>query len=231
MRRKLAVTAAGLAVAVLAFGGYLWHRSRPVRMAPALTSSLEGPLPSGQELDPIAILHARGFSKILNEDMVRRQAGRLRMSMHRFDGVWPRRAIEGVYAVDTPVPLQPDAWGVAPYYLVKENGRYFALTERNFASVFGPVQGREEAITYLKTYSGLFIDRFAKLVTTSDMDPKPPEETQVDDIRGGFKVRLIYYTMVHQHCFFAIDGVLWQDGVLELETREIIEDLGPGIVF
>ena len=205
-------------------------------------AGLEAALPEGKETDPFAILRAEGYTVIPNHDMVESLRGTLEAKPFSFEGLAPKRGIEGVFKVAPEEPFwPPDAGCTGPYFLVREEGRYHVLTERNFARVFAPVESSEEALAYARAYADLFLTAaFGILVTREDevsrrnnrrYPAEPPEVTTVQDQSGKYRVRLVYYTEYGRQCFFALDLEVRRNGRVEQRAHEILQEFGPGFMF
>jgi hypothetical protein len=207
---------------------------------PRASRKLEAILPVGRERDPFAIHHAQGITSIPNRSMVERLKGQVKLTPHDFEGITPKRAIEGVFMVAAKNFWPPDAAGTGPFFLVKEKDRYFVLTERNFADVYGPIDTEDEVLPYTRVFGALFLTAFGNLVITKEGHREgnatyypagSPEVTTVRKKYGGFAIRLVYYTGIHRACFYAVDVFLKSDGTLKKLGQKVLKDIGPGIVF
>ena len=81
-----------------------------------------------------------------------------------------------------------------------------------------------------------FGDRFGTIVTEafkarSNGDEQPPEVTKVQEVKGGFKVRLVIYHGVHRRVLYAETVKLRRNGSVKMGATTLLKDLGRGIVF
>lgn len=201
---------------------------------------LDAALPAGLETDPFAIHHAQGITDVPNRSMVERLREQLKLTQHSFENLTPKRTVEGVFRLAAENFWPPDAAGTGPFFLIKEGGGYFVLTERNFARVYGPVETESEVLPYVDAYGTLFLTAFGSLVMKKEEQREgntiyypsgSPEVTRVQSRNGGYQVRLVYYTGIHQECFYAIDVEVQRDGTVRKLGQMILKELGPGIVF
>ncbi len=207
--------------------------------AQPLGHEFEAALPPGKETDPFAIHHAAGIERIPNRSMVERLKGQLKIAPHSFEGIVQKRKVEGVFKVAHEKGWPPaDAAGTGPFFLVKEAGRFFVLTERNLARVYGPIEKEEEVLPYIRVFSKLFFTRFGTLVMKKEGEREgdrihyaagSPEVTTVRKQPGGFDVRLVYYKILHQECFHAIHVFVHIDGTVKELGRKVLKVLGPGV--
>jgi hypothetical protein len=161
------------------------------------------------------------------------------MSAYSVEGISPKRKIEGVFCVATKF-FPPDAVP-GPFFLIKEQGKYFVLTGRNFARVYGPIEKEEEVLPYARAYGEIFFSHFATLVTQKEEDRQgnrisypagAPEVTSVTTSDStGFNIRLVYYTGYHERCFYAIDVFVNREGIVKTFDKKLLKDLGGGLFF
>jgi hypothetical protein len=207
---------------------------------------LEAIIPRGEETNPVAILHAEGIINIPNMDFIQ-SVGNISVTSfafsEHFKTVVSKRRSATLFLAKGAFHdrLPPDLLGVGPFLLVKESGRFFVLTERNFAAVFGPLDKEDRVIPYLELYAAQFMQPFGNLVlkkeghTQGNTRYYPEGSPEISRIlasnRDGYEVRLVYYDMIGRKCFAALDVFVGHDGVAKKLRREILKDLGPGIVF
>jgi len=202
----------------------------------------EARIPPGAETDPVALNIAYGVKDIPNRDAVETLKGAYHLQPHRFDKLAPKTATDGLYQADIKEEsghwMPPDMGGIGPFYLVKVGTNYHALTERNFATLFGPVEKKSEVLPYLEVYQALFFNRFAGIVTTDteeqagEKKPKPPKLTEVVELKDGFRVTLVTYTIVHIEAYFEKTLHLGRDGIVNVERPgRILKEIGEGILF
>ena len=176
--------------------------------APTLSTNLEAAVHLGAVINPFAIYRAQGITNIPKESLGRVH-GKWKLSAYSVEGISPKRKIEGVFRVAAD-SFPPDAIP-GPFFLIKEQGKYFVLTGRNFARVYGPIEKDEEVLSYARAYGEIFFSRFATLVTQKEGDRQgnrinypagAPEVTSVTTSDStGFNIRLVYYTFLHRECF------------------------------
>ena len=212
----------------------------PLPAEPLLSNVLDARLAYGMETRHVAKAVARYHDSPF--------ANWFRLEEYVFEGVTPKRNIEGIFraALDHEAMLEtqgyrppPDMLGTGPYIVIKAAGQFHALTAQNFARVFGPIENEKDVIPYLRAYGAEFLT-VGQLVTDkrgpagqawgSD-DEEAPELTTVRVAPNGYKVRLVYYTFMYQEQYFAIDVFLCPNGTVMETGGEVLKDLGGGIVF
>ncbi len=202
----------------------------------------EAKIPPGSEADPVALNIAFGVKDIPNRDMVESLKGAYEIQPHTFAGLVPKATNDGVFRArvkkgsDRWVP--PDMGGTGPFYLVKAGTNYYALTERNFAKLFGPIERNSEVLPYLETHEALFGNPFAHIVTEDTEKQervgkrKAPKLTEFKELRDGFRVTLVSFTMVHIEAYFEKTVHLGRDGLVKVEKPlRLLKKVGEGIVF
>jgi hypothetical protein len=203
-----------------------------------LSPNLEAAVHVGAVINPFAIYRAQGITNIPKESLGRVH-GKWKLSAYSVEGISPKRKIEGVFCVATKF-FPPDAVP-GPFFLIKEQGKYFVLTGRNFARVYGPIEKEEEVLPYARAYGEIFFSRFATLVTQKEGDRQgnrinypagAPEVTAVTASDStGFNIRLVYYTWYHERCFYAIDVFVNREGIVKTFDKKLLKDLGGGLFF
>ena len=206
--------------------------------APTLSPNLEAAVHLGAVINPFAIYRAQGIKDIPKESLGRVH-GKWKMSAYSVEGISPKRKIEGVFRVAADL-FPPDA-NPGPFFLIKEQGKYFVLTGRNFARVYGPIKKEEEVLPYARAYGEIFFSHFATLVTQKEGDRQgnrinypagAPEVTTVTTSDStGYNIRLVYYTWYHERCFYAIDVFVNREGIVKKIDEKLLKDLGGGLVF
>lgn len=204
------------------------------------TFAWEAPIPVGSETNPVALNVAFHGEAFPNRDLIEELKDRYEIAPHSFPELKPKAKNDGIFEVSGP-KWPPDMAGIGPFYLVKADSVYYALTPRNFALLFSPIENKEEVLAYLTVYESLFGNRFAEVVTEGfgrdrkDLmwaRPKPPRLTEVTKTKDGFRVNLITYTVVHINAFFEETLLVRRDGsVKQLEEERILQKFGEGIVF
>ena len=206
--------------------------------APTLSTNMEAAVHLGAVINPFAIYRAQGITNIPKESLGRVH-GKWKLSAYSIEGISPKRKIEGVFRVAAGF-FPPDAVP-GPFFLIKEQGKYFVLTGRNFARVYGPIEKDEEVLSYARAYGEIFFNHFSALVTQKEGDRQgnrisypagAPEVTAVTTSDStGFNIRLVYYTWYHERCFYAIDVFVNREGIVKKIDEKLLKDLGGGLVF
>ncbi len=203
---------------------------------------LEAKIPPGSEADPVALNIAFGVKDIPNRDIVERLKGAYEIRPHSFARLAPKATNDGVFRASVKKGsghwVPPDMGGTGPFYLVKAGTNYYALTERNFAKLFGPIERSSEVLTYLEFHEALFGNPFAHIVTEDTAKQEregkrePPKLTEVKELKDGFRVTLVSYTMVHIEAYFEKTLSVGRDGVVKVEKpARLLKKVGEGIVF
>lgn len=224
----------------------------------------EAKIPQGAETDPIALNIAFGENDIPNRDVVEelKLKNAYIITAHSFTGLASKARNDGIFEVtirsNSRIPVPPDMAGTGPFYLVKIGTNYYALTRRNFARLFGPIEKKTEVLPYLRVYEYLFGNQFAEIVTEDtakklfklkkgaqeapkpgqstqtpqEVTQAPPKVTQVTRLKDGFRVTLVTYTMYHIEAFFEKTVYVGRDGIVKEEKPErILKEIGGGFVF
>jgi len=213
-----------------------------LRAAEGEAPKWEAKLPPGAEADPVALNIARGVKDIPNRDVVEGLKGAYEIQPHRFARLAPKATNDGIFQASVKKGsgfwIPPDMGGTGPFYLVKAGSNYYALTERNFAGLFGPIERKSEVLPYLEVHEALFGNRFAQIVTEDtekqegEGKRKPPKITKIKELKDGFRVTLVTYTMVHIEAYFEKTVRVGRDGVVKVEKPErILKQVGEGILF
>lgn len=196
----------------------------------------EAKIPPGAETDPIALNISSGEKNIPNRDTVESIRDKYVIAPHSFSALRPKVVNSGIFEVKAPVP--PDMAGTGPFYLVKIETNYYALTKRNFARLFGPIEKKSEVLPYLRVYEYLFGNKFAEIVTEDiakklskkgapeapkpgqsnqpplEVNRTPPKLTQVTKVKDGFRVTLITYSAYHIEAFYEKVVYIGRDGIV-----------------
>jgi hypothetical protein len=199
----------------------------------------EAVLPPGGETDPIVLNKALGKTDASSLEQVKGSKGELRPQA--FPELAPKTsAHEGLFRVvltKEGAVLPPDMTGTGPFFLLKAEGRYYLLTPRNFAALYGPVKTKEEMFPYVSVYTKVFLDPYANLVRTpADVKDfqkvEPPALTEVTEADGGWAVRLILFSAYRVRAFYEARLRLKQSGEVVVEEKvHKIKELGPGFLF
>lgn len=198
----------------------------------------EAPVPQDQETNLITLNRLSGVNTVANRDSVDARQRNYVVAPHAFNGLVPKWKVNGIFEV-APKGGQvwpPDMAGIGPFYLLQAGSNYFLLTPANFAKVYGPITNAAEVLPYLRVHQMLFGDRFGTIVTEAfkarrSRDEQPPEVTKVEEVKGGFKVRLVIYHGVHRRAFYAETVKLRRNGSVKAGQPKLLKDLGRGIVF
>ena len=207
----------------------------------------EAKVPPGAETDPIALNITFGKKDILNRSIVESLKNDYEIKPYAFAGLKPKAANDGIFEVSIKRGVEqkwrPDMGGIGPFYLVKAGTNYYAITRRNLAQLFSPIEKKSEVLSYLGVFQSLFGNKFAHIVT-ADADtekeahvnwptkPKPPKFTEVTELKDGFRVTLVTYTHLHIEAFFEKTVHVGRDGVVNEEKPEqILKKIGDGIRF
>jgi hypothetical protein len=202
----------------------------------------EAKIPPGTETDPIALNIAFGEKDIPNRDIVEGLKGEYEIKPYSFAGLAPKATNDGIFIVavkeDSGKWAPPDMAGTGPFHLIKAGTNYYAITERNCARLFGPIEKKGEVLPYLGIYEHLFGDRFADIVTEDtakdapEKERKPPKFTRVKELKDGFRVDLVFFTMVHIEAYFETTVHVGRDGVVtEVKPLRMIKKIGEGVRF
>jgi len=198
----------------------------------------EALVPQGQETNLITLNELSGEKFIPDRDTIERCQRNYVLAPHAFNGLVPKGKVDGIFIV-APKGGQvwpPDMAGIGPFFLLQAGTNYFVLTPANFTKVYGPITTVAEVLPYLRVHQMLFGDRFGTIVTEafkarSSRDEQPPEVTKVEEVKGGFKVRLVIYHGVHRRAFYAETVKLRRNGSVKAGQPKLLKDLGRGIVF
>lgn len=202
----------------------------------------ESKIPAGAETNAIALNIAFGVKDIPNRSTVERldRSKAYGVEPHFFTNLVPKVVGVGVFKVavrrDSGQWAPPDMGGVGPFYLLKEGTNYFALTSTNFTRLFAPLTDKAEVVPYLAAREELYGNRFADIVTAETARQpylrKSPKLTEVTEVKDGFRVTLVTYTMVHIEAFFETTLHVGRDGVVKVETPQtLLKRIGDGIAF
>ena len=118
-------------------------------VAHAVSPVWEAALPNGGHTDPVALNQAAGEARATALEMVKGAKGELQPQ--EIAGLKPAVAIEGVFRVflkKDGIALPPDMDGTGPFYVFKIDGAFYLLTQRNFATLYGPVKSKEEVLPW-----------------------------------------------------------------------------------
>jgi hypothetical protein len=152
----------------------------------------EAVLPPGGETDPIVLNKALGKTDASSLEQVKGSKGELRPQA--FPDLAPKTsAHEGLFRVvltKEGAVLPPDMTGTGPFFLLKSEGRYYLLTPRNFAALYGPVKTRKRCFpTFRSTpkYSSILCQPRPHAADVKDFQKvEPPALTEVTEADGGW---------------------------------------------
>jgi hypothetical protein len=235
--------------AICAAGGVFlaaWHNDRKLdwgETIPRVEASSQGtdsawekPVPPGHETD-ITLLFGLQFGKEAAEFMEKDKMLRgARIGIKRYVPQLPPRK-------DTPLYLAYAAWDEHDmlFYLLRDKGQYYLLTDRNLARMYQPIETPGEALRYVKFHYNLLVDRFADVLTKEDKKnwPDLSEFTTAKSLplwgslHRGFDVHLVYNHYLNFSYVNSVRVFVRPDGIIvpQSGSERRLKDLGGGIYF
>jgi len=164
------------------------------------------------------------------------------IKLYTFAHLTPKSANDGIFQVSVKADK---AWeyilgmsGVGPFYLVKAGADYYALTKRNFAQLFSPIEKQSEVLPYIDAFHYLFEKRLDRIVTEESgnteyaKDQGPPEFTQIEERAEGFRIKLVTYSKNRIEAYFVKTVHVHINGrVDEVEPERMLKKIGEGIHY
>jgi len=204
----------------------------------------ENKIPPGGETNPIALNIALGRKDIPDRRIVERLRGAYDFWPYAFRGVTPKTTNDGIFRVDIKPgaegPPYPNMAGMGPFFLLKSGKDYYALSERNLAKLFSPLEKKSEVLPYLAVYQRISgAGRYDEIVTSEffegrplDERRRPPKFTEVTEVPDGFNVTLVTYTRYLREAFFESKIRVGRDGIVKVtEPERVLKELGGGFVY
>ncbi len=209
---------------------------------------LEAEVPSDHLTSPymlnLLMVEARDdMLDVPNENTIIYLKGSYEIKKYKFKDLIPRVEIDNFYRVSLKENVQKnlpiDLAGLGPFYLAEKKDKYYLLTPKNFAKIFGGIRSEEEALNYLASYENLFVSPVVYVATPETerslkkIERKPPRLSQAVKTAEGFDVVMVIYAVIRVDGFFEKKVSLTPEGVVtpSEEKPRMILKFGEGITY